>query len=92
MSLEELRVHIDQINGEIIALFSKRLQIAREIAKVKKEQRLPVEDRLREEAQRAALRSLAQKHGLSASVMEEIFEIFVDYSKLDMKMEMGNAH
>ena len=73
MNLENLRKIIDEINDEIIALFSKRLGIAKEIAKVKKENKLPVYDPDREEKQRALLRKLAQKHGLSGPVVEEIF-------------------
>jgi chorismate mutase len=89
MKLEDLRKMIDETNDQIIALFSKRLEIAKEIAKIKKENKLPVYDPEREEKQRALLRILAQKHGLSAAVVEEIFQLFVEYSKLMMKMEMG---
>ncbi len=89
MNLENLRKKMDEINDEIVALFSKRLEIAKEIAKVKKENKLPLYDPEREEKQRAILRQLAQKHGLSAAVVEEIFQLFVEYSKLMMKMEMG---
>ncbi len=91
MNLDDLRKVIDQLNGDIIALFSRRLEVAKEIAKVKKEQKLPVHDPLREEQQLLKLRDTAQKHGLSPQVMEEIFNLFVDYSKLRMKMEMGHA-
>jgi chorismate mutase len=90
MTLEDLRKLIDQLNAEIIALFSERLKVARQIAHVKKESRLPVHDPLREERQLQMLRELSQKHGLSPAVMEEIFTLFVDYSKLNMKMEMGD--
>jgi chorismate mutase len=89
MSLESLRHKIDHLNGEIIALFSERLKVAKEIAKVKKEHDLPVHDPLREEQQLQLLRDLAKKHDLSPAVMEEIFSLFVAYSKLNMKMEMG---
>lgn len=82
---------IDEINKEIIALFSRRLEITKQIARVKKEHELPVQDAAREEKQLLMLRTLAQKQGLSPAVIEEIFNLFVDYSKLNMKMEMGHA-
>ncbi len=91
MNLDQLRKTIDQLNGDIIALFSRRLEVTKEIARVKKEQKLPVHDPLREEQQLSMLREAALKHGLSPNVMEEIFNLFVDYSKLRMKMEMGHA-
>jgi chorismate mutase len=89
MSLESLRHKIDHLNGEIISLFSERLKVAKEIAKVKKEHDLPVNDPLREEQQLELLRDLAKRHDLSPAVIEEIFTLFVTYSKLNMKMEMG---
>lgn len=90
MNLEHLRQKIDKLNAEIIELFSKRLEITKEIAKVKKQQNLPVFDSEREEQQREQLRELARRHDLSPVIIEEIFDLFVDYSKLNMKMEMGN--
>ncbi|MBS0604177.1 MAG: chorismate mutase [Verrucomicrobia bacterium] len=90
MNLDELRKIIDQLNTEIIELFSKRLSVTKEIAKVKKENQLPVHDPLREEKQLQMLREAAKKHGLSPAVIEEIFNLFVDYSKMNMKLEMGN--
>lgn len=88
MNLEQLRKKIDGLNAEIIALFSERLKVAKEIAFVKKEHNLPIDDYVREEKQRGILRDLAEKHDLSPAVIEEIFALFVDYSKLNMKMEI----
>ena len=88
MNLERLRKKIDGLNAEIIALFSERLKVTKEIAIVKKEHNLPLDDLVREEKQRELLRNLAKKHNLSPAVIEEIFALFVDYSKLNMKMEM----
>lgn len=89
MSLESLRHQIDHLNAEIVGLFSERLKVTKEIARIKKECDLPVHDIVREEEQLEALRALAKQHHLSPAVIEEIFTLFVDYSKLNMKMEMG---
>lgn len=88
MNLEILRNQIDHLNAEIIKLFSKRLKVAKEIAKIKKERHLPLHDSSREEEQLQALRDLAKQHDISPAVIEEIFTLFLDYSKLNMKMEM----
>jgi chorismate mutase len=91
MNLGELREKIDGINEEIILLFSKRLEITKEIAKVKEASKLPCDDPIRDAQQLMTLHELALKHGLSPSVMEEIFNLFVDYSKMVMKKEMRDA-
>ena len=90
MSLESMRTIIDQLNAEIIGLFSIRLKVAKEIAGIKSKHQLPVHDPVREEKQLQALRDLAQQQGLSPAVIEEIFALFVEYSKLNMKLEMAN--
>ncbi len=90
MKLDELREVVDQINEEIIGLFAKRLEVTKQIARVKKEEQLPVDDFGREERQLKMLRAWAQKQGLNPTVVEEIFTLFVDYSKQNMKVEMGH--
>lgn len=90
MTLEELRRKIDLLNGEIIALFSERLNLTREVARVKKKHSLPVHDPDREKEQLMLLRDMARRYGLSPAVIEEIFHLFVEYSKLNMKLEMAN--
>lgn len=48
MNLEECRASIDRINREMTALFTERMQAAREIAAYKKEHGLPIYDPARE--------------------------------------------
>lgn len=82
MKLDELRQNIDAINEEIIALFGKRLKIVQEIARLKKHVGLSVYDPMREQEQIATLRDLAKDQGLNPSIIEEIFTLFFQYSKL----------
>ena len=42
MELESLRNEIDQIDNELVNLFIKRMHIAEQVAKIKKEQHLPI--------------------------------------------------
>jgi chorismate mutase len=91
MTLEELRQIIDQLNAEIIALFSKRLHTTQKIAQFKKDHQLPIDDPLREHEQMQRCRALAKKNGLSPTIMEEIFCHFVNYSKLRMKMDIQQS-
>jgi len=48
MQLDELRGKIDQIDDELLHLFSQRMEVAAQIAAYKKERELPVLDRKRE--------------------------------------------
>ena len=44
MKLEKLRRSIDSIDSEILNLFLKRLELCKEIGKLKKDEKLPVFD------------------------------------------------
>jgi chorismate mutase / prephenate dehydrogenase len=88
MTLEELRMKIDAINRELIELFGKRLELTKEVARVKKEKNLPVLDESREALQYEALRKLAKDRGLSPMIIEEVFRLFIDYSRLEMAIVM----
>lgn len=48
-SLTDIRRDIDEIDGQIAGLFEKRMELVREIARVKRAHGLPVEDKAREE-------------------------------------------
>ncbi|MBX7065933.1 MAG: chorismate mutase [Parachlamydiales bacterium] len=84
MSLNLLRQEIDMLDEEIIKTIGKRIELARQVARVKKEERLPILDAKREEEIRAAIRKLAKKEGLSAPIMVEIIQLILDYSRIEM--------
>ena len=84
MMLSTLRDQIDQINRELVGLLGKRLKIAREIARLKKEYRLPILDSKRESAILEEIKSLATQHQLSSSLVEEIFQIILKRTKIEM--------
>jgi monofunctional chorismate mutase len=48
MKLDELRLEINQIDEEMLALFEKRMVVAKQIGLYKKENNLPVLDQSRE--------------------------------------------
>ena len=48
MKLEKLRRSIDSIDDEILNLFLKRLELCKEIGRLKKDEKLPVFDSKRE--------------------------------------------
>ena len=59
MEKNEYRAKIDKIDEEIVRLFSERMDVARQIAAIKKENGLPVFDPKREREKLISVRSLA---------------------------------
>jgi chorismate mutase len=82
--LKILRDQIDTINAELVALLGKRIHIAREIARIKKEQHLPILDSDREGEIKSQMKKRAIEHGISPHVTEEIFQLILDYSRIEM--------
>ncbi|MDY6059932.1 MAG: chorismate mutase, partial [Candidatus Fimenecus sp.] len=60
MNLEQLRSRIDEIDSQMVELFKDRMEIATDIARYKKENKLPVLDKTRE---RALLNKIAEMSG-----------------------------
>ncbi len=89
MSLLELREQIDAIDREGIVLLRRRIDIAKQIAQVKKKNRLPILDSEREQSKKAAIRRLAEEQQLSAPIVEEIFHLVLQYTKQEMQSSCG---
>lgn len=60
MNLEQLRSRIDEIDSQMVELFKDRMEIATDIARYKKENKLPVLDKTRE---RELLNKIAEMSG-----------------------------
>ena len=81
MNLNHLRNQIDTLNLQIIALFAKRAKLSKKIAKIKEKDRLAICDPIREKKQRSLIKKAAKEQGLDPSLVVEIFELLVTYSK-----------
>ncbi len=86
MTLPELRNKIDDINHQLIALLGERLEVAKLIAVHKKNEKLPILDAVREEKIKESVKKLAKEHSLSPTIIEEIFTILMDYTRLEMEL------
>ncbi len=77
MELKELRDRIDGIDGELVKLFASRMETAANIARVKKEQGLPVLDaaREREKLIQVVEQSPEELRDYTASLYSLIFEL-----------------
>jgi chorismate mutase len=87
MKLERLREEIDALNRELVDLLGKRTEVARKIARVKKEAELPVLDPDREQKIKEEMRRLARASRISASFIDELFDLLLEYTRLEMEME-----
>jgi chorismate mutase len=87
MSLSELREEIDGLNRQLVVLLGRRLKIAKEIARIKKKDGLPIFDPVREEKIKAEIRELARAEGLSVPVVEEIFTLLLEYTRLEQEAQ-----
>lgn len=79
-NLQSFRERLDQLDGEIMALFGKRYAIRREVLAAKKEYGLPVQDpaRVNEVINRAVQN--AEKHNVPADFAKALYELVIDYS------------
>ncbi len=84
MSLSKLREQIDAIDREWIKLLKQRLDVAKQIAMVKKNNRMPILDLEREEWMKAEIRRLAQEQQINEHMVVEIFHLVIFYTKQEM--------
>lgn len=80
MTLEELRLQIDEVDSKLIELYERRLDIAENIAKAKMEINKPVFDEAREKDKIAAVRNKTVKEENKDGV-EELFVFLMNKSK-----------
>ena len=82
--MSKLREQIDAIDREWIKLLKQRLDVAKQIAMVKKNNRMPILDLEREEWMKAEIRRLAQEQQINEHMVVEIFHLVIFYTKQEM--------
>ena len=76
MSLSSLRNQIDNIDSKILELFLERIDVCREIAKIKKSNSIPIENKKREKEILEHIKSLSgDNFSYSEDLFKKIFEI-----------------
>ncbi|MDP6599936.1 MAG: chorismate mutase [Candidatus Woesearchaeota archaeon] len=81
MNLEETRKEIDNIDDEIISLLSKRQDLIKKIAEIKKELNKSVLDEKREEEIIEKLKIKAKEKGLDANFVVSLYNIILENSR-----------
>ncbi|HJO02217.1 MAG: chorismate mutase [Candidatus Woesearchaeota archaeon] len=81
MNLEETRKEIDNIDDEIISLLSKRQDLIKKIAEIKKELNKSVLDEKREGEIIEKLKIKAKENGLDANFVVSLYNIILENSR-----------
>ena len=91
MKLEDYRGRIDTVDEKLIALFTERMELSRDIAEYKKENGLPVRDASREEEKQnsVAEQSPAELREYTRRLYALLFELSRDYQREIIRKERG---
>jgi len=81
-SLEALREEINRIDEDIIGLLSRRMEVVKKIAALKKIKGIPVEDRDRERSLFLKLEREARRNNINEEFVSEVFGVIVSHSKI----------
>jgi len=81
-SLEALREEINRIDEDIISLLSRRMEVVKKIAALKKAKGISVEDRDREKTLFLKLEKEARRNNIDEKFVSEVFGVIVSQSKL----------
>lgn len=93
MDIQEERRRIDEIDPQIVRLFTERMQASAAIGKAKLERDLPVSDPAREVQIIARLSAGVDRDMVEplSALYREIFRISRDYQEQLMRQEQGHS-
>jgi len=77
-SIEEIRDALDEIDQEIINLFSRRQEYVKEIVKFKGANEMDIVARERRDQVLSERKAWAEAMGLDGKLMEKVFRILID--------------
>jgi chorismate mutase len=78
VSIEDLRKRIDKIDNRILTMLRERVELAREISKVKAEKNLPIRDVVRERGVIERAVTWAREEGLNQKIAGDIFKAIIE--------------
>ncbi len=81
-SLETLREEINRIDEDIIGLLSKRMEVIKKVAVLKKSKGISIEDKDREKNIFLKIEREAKRNNISVKFVSEVFDVILSHSKL----------
>lgn len=88
MTLEEIRKEIDQVDGQLLALFKRRMECARQVATVKARDHLPVLNAGREQE---ILNRVGEEGGEYGGAAKILFATLMDVSRALQHKALGGG-
>ncbi len=86
--IRAMRDTIDDIDGQILALISKRMEQVKRVVALKKAHNKPVFHPAREEDLISRLRSQARAAGMDADFIEDLYRVIIRNSRIQQTSEM----
>jgi chorismate mutase len=81
MEIKKIRKEIDKIDDKILTLLSKRKNLVKDIARLKKELKIPIFDKKREEQIIERLKIKSKENNLDENFVISIYDIILKNSK-----------
>ena len=79
--LTEIRKKIDEIDNKILKLIAERNSLAKDVAEVKNQLGIPINDPDREKYIYDRIRKLCKEHNVDENVGKSIFKILIEHNK-----------
>ena len=76
--LKEQREKLDLLDSELISILAKRFNITQEVGQIKKQNKLPATDQVREKNQMQLIRQKAIKVGLPPEIAEKVLRLIIN--------------
>jgi len=80
MTIADLRKEIDELDEQLLKTLAKRMSLALEVAKHKKENGIPLKQPEREEQLVSYRKQMAKELGLSENFVEELWKAIIKES------------
>ncbi len=84
-----LRKRIDEIDEQILRLLKERMDVCENIGVIKREQRIPVRDRQRENEQYTRMTEIASKLGLNP---QEVIAVYQEIIAMSIRAQEHERH
>lgn len=79
--LAEIRKKIDEIDNNILKLIAERNSLAKDIANIKNQLGIPINDPEREKYIYDRIRKLCKEHNVDENIGVKIFQILIEHNK-----------
>jgi|TARA_Y100000294_G_C8500261_1_gene314535 monofunctional chorismate mutase len=85
MEIDELRREVDRADNEIISLLSRRMDIVKAIAIIKKSNKAPIFDKKREIELLNRVKEEAKGKKLSEDFISKLYELILEHSRREQE-------